>query len=189
PRVRPRHQSADGTGNGLCGQSSTIGRTALGRAAGSKDTADIPPRRLLLMFRCPDNQCCCVFSERRGSFLLQGAADRGAKRSHPKAIRQERFASSIFACERILSPYRIAKTKGYVLPTVFQCSYSIVAQHHEAGLSPTARRLNTSNRGIFTHCQWLSSQEVQYVEQGLETAFPTQHCQRDSAMPIKVYEG
>lgn len=52
-----------------------------------------------------------------------------------------RFGLSNFTAEQVQQVYDIAKSKGYVLPTVYQGNYNPVARHLETQLFPTLRKL------------------------------------------------
>jgi len=53
----------------------------------------------------------------------------------------KRFGLSNFTAEQVQEVYDLAKSKGYVLPSVFQGNYSPVARHLETLLFPTLRKL------------------------------------------------
>lgn len=79
----------------------------------------------------------------------------------------ERFGISNFTREQILSLYDIAKSKGYVLPTVFQCSYSIASRHQEADLFPALRKLGFSIQAFSPMAGGFLAKTPEYIEQGL----------------------
>ncbi|KAH7243927.1 hypothetical protein MRS44_017019 [Fusarium solani] len=53
----------------------------------------------------------------------------------------ERFGLSNFTLSQLLDLVNVAKSKGYILPTVYQSSYSVVARQNEVLLFPTLRAL------------------------------------------------
>lgn len=53
----------------------------------------------------------------------------------------ERFGVSNFTAEQVQECYDYAKSKGYVLPTVYQANYNLVARKNETLLFPTLRGL------------------------------------------------
>ncbi|KAF2793676.1 Aldo/keto reductase [Melanomma pulvis-pyrius CBS 109.77] len=53
----------------------------------------------------------------------------------------KRFGLSNFSAEQVQEAYDVAKSKGYVLPSVYQGNYSPVARHLETLLFPTLRKL------------------------------------------------
>jgi aflatoxin B1 aldehyde reductase len=52
-----------------------------------------------------------------------------------------RFGLSNFSGPQVQEVYDVAKSKGYVLPTVYQGNYSPIARHMETLLFPTLRKL------------------------------------------------
>ncbi|KAM0254933.1 hypothetical protein ACHAQJ_006307 [Trichoderma viride] len=78
-----------------------------------------------------------------------------------------RFGISNFSREQVLSLYDIAKSKGHVLPSVYQCSYSIAARHHEAGLFPTLRELGFSIQAYSPMAAGFLAKTPEYIELGL----------------------
>lgn len=79
----------------------------------------------------------------------------------------ERFGISNFSREQILSIYDIAKSKGYVLPSVFQTSYSLAARHHETELFPMLRKLGFSIQAYSPMAGGFLAKTPEYIEQGL----------------------
>lgn len=53
-----------------------------------------------------------------------------------------KFGLSNFKPEDVRRVYNYAKSKGYVLPTVFQGNYNPVARHYDTTLFPLLRELN-----------------------------------------------
>lgn len=53
-----------------------------------------------------------------------------------------KFGLSNFAPDDVRRVYDYAKSKGYVLPTVFQGNYNPVARHYDTSLFPLLRELN-----------------------------------------------
>ncbi|KAJ3033516.1 hypothetical protein HDV00_006300 [Rhizophlyctis rosea] len=60
------------------------------------------------------------------------------------AAKFRRFGISNFTPEQVKTVHSIAKQKGWVLPTVYQGSYSPVARHNETELFPILRELGIS---------------------------------------------
>lgn len=52
-----------------------------------------------------------------------------------------RFGLSNFSAEEVQEAYDVAKSKGFVLPSVYQGNYNPIAQHLEVQLFPTLRKL------------------------------------------------
>jgi aflatoxin B1 aldehyde reductase len=78
----------------------------------------------------------------------------------------QRFGISNFTREQVLSIYNITKSKGYVLPSVYQCSYSIAARHHETDLFPTLRELGFSIQAYSPMAAGFLAKTPEYIEQG-----------------------
>lgn len=56
----------------------------------------------------------------------------------------QRFGLSNYAAWQVVDIYHICKTKGYVIPTVYQGMYNVMTRGVEAELFPALRRLNMS---------------------------------------------
>ncbi|PSN74743.1 Aldo/keto reductase [Corynespora cassiicola Philippines] len=56
----------------------------------------------------------------------------------------KRFGLSNFTKDQVVEAYNISKSKGYILPSVYQGNYSPVARHLETLLFPTLRELGFS---------------------------------------------
>lgn len=56
----------------------------------------------------------------------------------------KRFGLSNFTVAQVREIHNVAKSKGYVLPTVYQGNYSAVARIHEEELYPVLREYNMS---------------------------------------------
>ena len=56
----------------------------------------------------------------------------------------KRFGLSNFNVEELQEAYDLVSSKGYVLPTVFQGNYSLIARHVEENLFPLLRKLGIS---------------------------------------------
>ncbi|RFU81570.1 aflatoxin b1 aldehyde reductase member 3 [Trichoderma arundinaceum] len=78
----------------------------------------------------------------------------------------ERFGISNFSEEQVISIYDLAKSKGYVLPTVYQGSYSLVARHHETGLYLTLRKLGISIEAYSPMAAGFLAKTPEFIEQG-----------------------
>ncbi|KAM0481081.1 hypothetical protein ACHAPX_003974 [Trichoderma viride] len=78
----------------------------------------------------------------------------------------QRFGISNFTLEQVLRLYNIAKEKGYVLPSVYQCSYSIASRHNEADLFPTLRKLGFSIQAYSPMAGGFLAKTPEYIEQG-----------------------
>ncbi|KAL7947871.1 NADP-dependent oxidoreductase domain-containing protein [Trichoderma barbatum] len=117
------------------------------------------------------------------TYFLHGADESVSFEKQMEAIQNlyvkgsfERFGISNFSREQILSIYGIAKSKGYVLPSVFQTSYSLAARHHEYELFPTLRELGFSIQAYSPMAGGFLAKTPEYIEQGLgswnpDTAF------------------
>ncbi|KAF2703039.1 Aldo/keto reductase [Pleomassaria siparia CBS 279.74] len=64
----------------------------------------------------------------------------GINEAYKKGIFR-RFGLSNFSAEQVQEAYDVAKSKGYVLPSVYQGNYSAIARHAETLLFPTLRKL------------------------------------------------
>lgn len=78
----------------------------------------------------------------------------------------QRFGISNFTRDQVLSLYNIAKAKGYILPSVYQCNYSLAARHHEAELFPTLRQLGFSIQAYSPMAGGFLAKTPEYIEQG-----------------------
>lgn len=65
----------------------------------------------------------------------------GSHTPTPTLIRSTKFRLSNFQPEDVRKIYGYAKSKGFVLPTVFQGNYNPVAQHYDTTLFPLLREL------------------------------------------------
>ncbi|KAL7938402.1 NADP-dependent oxidoreductase domain-containing protein [Trichoderma chlorosporum] len=108
------------------------------------------------------------------TYLLHGADETVPFEEQMEAIQKvyekgsfERFGVSNFSGDQILRLYNIAKSKGYVLPSVFQCSYSLAARHHETELFPTLRKLGFSIQAYSPMAGGFLAKTPEYIEQGL----------------------
>lgn len=78
----------------------------------------------------------------------------------------ERFGISNFTKEQVVEYYDYAKSKGYVLPTVYQCSYSIAVRRNETELFPTLRKLGIAIQAYSPMAGGLLAKTPEYIEQG-----------------------
>jgi aflatoxin B1 aldehyde reductase len=78
----------------------------------------------------------------------------------------QRFGVSNFTLEQVLRLYNIAKENGYVLPSVYQCSYSIASRHNEVELFPTLRKLGFSIQAYSPMAGGFLAKTPEYIEQG-----------------------
>ena len=56
-------------------------------------------------------------------------------------ILYNKFGLSNFSCDDVIKIYDFAKSRGYVLPTVYQGNYNPVARHYDSTLFPLLREL------------------------------------------------
>lgn len=56
----------------------------------------------------------------------------------------DQFGISNFSAEQVEECYNYAKSKSYVLPTIYQSVYRVISRANENTLFPTLRRLNIS---------------------------------------------
>lgn len=68
---------------------------------------------------------------------------KGMNDAHEKGY-FKRVGISNFTAQQVQEAYDICKTKGYVLPTVYQGNYNAVARRQETELFPTLRKLGIS---------------------------------------------
>lgn len=78
----------------------------------------------------------------------------------------EKFGVSNFLPEQVVEFYNYAKAKGYVLPTVYQSSYSIAVRLNEDRLFPTLRKLGISIQAYSPMAGGLLAKTPDYIEQG-----------------------
>ncbi|KAL8983822.1 MAG: hypothetical protein Q9177_004871 [Variospora cf. flavescens] len=78
----------------------------------------------------------------------------------------EKLGLSNFTKEQVIEYHDYAKSKGYVLPTVYQCSYSIVVRLNETGLFPTLRKLGISIQAYSPMAGGLLAKTPEYIELG-----------------------
>ncbi|KAH6976308.1 NADP-dependent oxidoreductase domain-containing protein [Ilyonectria sp. MPI-CAGE-AT-0026] len=76
------------------------------------------------------------------------------------------FGLSNFSKEQVLECYNYAKSKGYVLPTVYQSNYSIAARLNETLLFPTLRELGFSIQAYSPMAAGLLAKTPEDIEQG-----------------------
>ena len=80
--------------------------------------------------------------------------------------RFDRFGVSNFTQEQFLGLYNYAKSKGYVLPTVYQASYSLAVRRNETTLFPTLRELGVALQAYSPMAAGLLAKSPAYIEQG-----------------------
>ncbi|UKZ74246.1 hypothetical protein TrVFT333_001908 [Trichoderma virens FT-333] len=114
------------------------------------------------------------------TYFLHGADETVSFEEQMEAIQKlyekgrfERFGISNFNRDQILRIYGIAKSKGYVLPSVFQCSYSLAARHHETELFPTLRKLGFVIQAYSPMAGGFLAKTPEYIEQGLGSWDPS----------------
>ncbi|KAM0332491.1 hypothetical protein ACHAQA_002773 [Verticillium albo-atrum] len=78
----------------------------------------------------------------------------------------EKFGLSNFSKEQVLEFHSYAKAKGYVLPTVYQGSYSIAVRGNETILFPTLRELGISFQGYSPMAAGLLAKTPEFIEKG-----------------------
>ncbi|KAL8899091.1 MAG: hypothetical protein Q9192_001748 [Flavoplaca navasiana] len=78
----------------------------------------------------------------------------------------EKLGLSNFTKEQVIEYHDYAKSKGYVLPTVYQCSYSIAVRLNETGLFPTLRKLGISIQAYSPMAGGLLAKTPEYIELG-----------------------
>lgn len=78
----------------------------------------------------------------------------------------ERFGLSNFTKEQVLEYYNYAKSNGYVLPTIYQCSYSIAVRLNETELFPTLRELGISIQAYSPMAGGFLAKTPEYIRQG-----------------------
>ncbi|KAL6692382.1 Aldo/keto reductase [Trichoderma pleuroticola] len=78
----------------------------------------------------------------------------------------ERFGVSNFTPEQVIEFYNYAKSKDYVLPTVYQSSYSLAVRQNETRLFPTLRKLGISIQAYSPMAGGLLSKTPEYIEAG-----------------------
>lgn len=78
----------------------------------------------------------------------------------------EKFSISNFLPDEVVEFYEYAKAKGFVLPTVYQSSYSIDVRLNEKRLFPILRKLGISIQAYSPMAGGLNK-TPQHIEQGL----------------------
>jgi aflatoxin B1 aldehyde reductase len=78
----------------------------------------------------------------------------------------EKFGLSNFTKEQVLDYYNYAKSKEYILPTIYQCSYSIAVRLNETRLFPTLRKLGMSIQAYSPMAAGFLAKTPEYIEQG-----------------------
>ncbi|KAL7929255.1 Aldo/keto reductase [Trichoderma chlorosporum] len=78
----------------------------------------------------------------------------------------EAFGLSNFTPEQVIEFYDFAKFKDYVLPTVYQSSYSMAVRQNETRLFPTLRKLGISIQAYSPMAGGLLSKTPEYIEAG-----------------------
>jgi aflatoxin B1 aldehyde reductase len=76
------------------------------------------------------------------------------------------FGLSNFTKEQVIEIHTYAKSKGFVLPTVYQASYSPVVRLNEERLFPTLRSLGISIQAYSPMAGGLLVKTPEYIEQG-----------------------
>ncbi|KAL9941227.1 hypothetical protein D7B24_004549 [Verticillium nonalfalfae] len=76
------------------------------------------------------------------------------------------FGLSNFSKDQVLEYHAYAKANGYVLPTVYQGSYSIAVRGNETALFPTLRELGFSIQAYSPMAAGLLAKTPEYIEQG-----------------------
>ncbi|UKZ78632.1 hypothetical protein TrVFT333_006378 [Trichoderma virens FT-333] len=78
----------------------------------------------------------------------------------------EVFGVSNFTPEQVIEFYNYAKSKDYVLPTVYQSSYSLAVRQNETRLFPTLRKLGIAIQAYSPMAGGLLSKTPEYIEAG-----------------------
>ncbi|KAK5994256.1 Oxidoreductase sirO [Cladobotryum mycophilum] len=78
----------------------------------------------------------------------------------------ERFGVSNFTAEQVRKFYDYSKSKGYILPTVYQSSYSIAVRLNETHLFPTLRELGIAIQAYSPMAGGLLNKTPEYIQQG-----------------------
>jgi aflatoxin B1 aldehyde reductase len=78
----------------------------------------------------------------------------------------EKFGVSNFTKEQVVEYYEYAKSKGYVRPTVYQCSYSPAVRRNETELFPTLRELGISIQSYSPMSGGLLAKTPEYIQEG-----------------------
>ncbi|KPM40747.1 hypothetical protein AK830_g5811 [Neonectria ditissima] len=79
----------------------------------------------------------------------------------------EKLGISNFTKDQVLDIYNAAKSKGYILPTVYQSSYSLIVRRNETDLFPTLRELGFSLQAYSPMGNGFLAKTPEYIEQGL----------------------
>jgi aflatoxin B1 aldehyde reductase len=85
----------------------------------------------------------------------------------------EQFGLSNFTKEQVVEYYNYAKSRDYILPTVYQCSYSIAVRRNETELFPTLRELGISIQAYSPMAGGLLAKTPEYIKEGKGNWDPT----------------
>ncbi|KAI5468112.1 NADP-dependent oxidoreductase domain-containing protein [Mariannaea sp. PMI_226] len=83
------------------------------------------------------------------------------------------FGVSNFTKDQVLEIYNYAKSKGYVLPTVYQSNYNLAARRNETILFPTLRELGMRIQAYSPMAAGMLGKTPEYIEQGKGSWDPT----------------
>lgn len=78
----------------------------------------------------------------------------------------KRFGLSNYSAEEVQQVYDLAKSKGYVLPSVYQGNYNPVARKPESQLFPTLRKLNIAFYAYSPLAGGFLTKTKQQIEEG-----------------------
>lgn len=78
----------------------------------------------------------------------------------------EKFGLSNFTKDQVVEYYNYAESRGYILPTVYQCSYSIAVRLNETELFPTLRKLGIAIQTYSPMAGGFLAKTPEYIEQG-----------------------
>ncbi|KFA77397.1 hypothetical protein S40288_03070 [Stachybotrys chartarum IBT 40288] len=106
-------------------------------------------------------------------YLLHGPDETVPFEEQAKVLHQlyekgyfEKLGLSNFTKAQILEFYNVAKTNGYVLPTVYQGMYNIVGRGTEDDLFPALREMGFSIQAFSPMAMGLLSKTPEYIRQG-----------------------
>ncbi|KAH7124974.1 NADP-dependent oxidoreductase domain-containing protein [Dactylonectria estremocensis] len=77
----------------------------------------------------------------------------------------EKLGISNFTKDQVLDIYNAAKSKDYVLPAVYQSSYSLIVRRNETELSPTLKELGFSLQAYSPMGNGFLAKRPEYIEQ------------------------
>jgi aflatoxin B1 aldehyde reductase len=86
----------------------------------------------------------------------------------------DRLGLSNFSKDQVLEIYNYAKSRGYVLPSVYQSNYSLATRRLETELFPTLRELGMSFQAYSPMAAGFLAKTPEYIQKGLGSWNPNE---------------